>query len=104
MPLCLDNHNRVFLLRQALQKDLSSFQFILNFRTWNVTITHHSFPPFAPLNKHLSCFIRIHTSSNQEPHQCRVPITLCRRTKLLNRLSQRGKCKICSFIHLGQEN
>lgn len=76
MSVCLNNHDREFIPRQALQEDLPCFEFIWNFRIWNESIRHHGTPPLLPLHKHLCCFFHFHWSSNQKPYQCMVTIPL----------------------------
>jgi len=76
MSVCLNNHDREFIPRQALQEDLPCSKFIWNFRFWNESIRHHGSPPLLPLHKHLCCLFHFHWSSNQKPHQCRLTIPL----------------------------
>ena len=76
MFVCLNNHDREFIPRHALQEDLPCSKFIWNFRFWNESIRCHVTPPLLPLHKHLPCFFHFHWLSNQKPHQCRVTIPL----------------------------
>lgn len=70
------NHNCKSLFWQTLQINLFSAKFILNFRIRNGSYWHKCRPPFVPLHEHFCCFISVHWSCNQEPHQRGVSILL----------------------------